>query len=79
MLLRQPRCKVKTDILLTGLAPVQKDIMMLERVQRRATKIILNDYTSNYEQRLIRLNSLPLVIILELNDMLFYFIFIKGY
>ena len=40
MLLRQPCCKVKTDILLTGLAPVQKDIMMLERIRRRATKII---------------------------------------
>ena len=40
MLLRQPCCKVKTDILLTDLAPVQKDIMMLERIRRRATKII---------------------------------------
>ena len=40
MLLRQPCCKAKTDILLTDLAPVQKDIMMLERIRRRATKII---------------------------------------
>ena len=32
-----------------------KDIALLERVQRRATKFILSDYTSDYKTRLIQL------------------------
>ena len=39
-----------------------KDMMMLETIQRRA-KFILNDYTSDYKQRLIKLNSLSLMMI----------------
>ena len=38
-----------------------KDIMILERVQRRATKFILNDYTSPYKSRLTQLNLFPLM------------------
>lgn len=38
-----------------------KDIAALEKVQRRATKYILNDYTSDYKQRLITLGMLPLM------------------
>ena len=37
----------------------------LERVQRRATKYILNDYTSSYRARLLRLSMLPLMYILN--------------
>uniref|UniRef100_A0A1X7T6X9 Reverse transcriptase domain-containing protein n=2 Tax=Amphimedon queenslandica TaxID=400682 RepID=A0A1X7T6X9_AMPQE len=37
-----------------------KDITTLERVQRRATKYILNDYSSDYKSRLISLQILPL-------------------
>ena len=39
-----------------------KDIRILESVQRRATKWILNDYSSTYKQRLTALNLLPLMI-----------------
>ena len=37
-----------------------KDILLLERVQRRATKYILNDYVSSYKSRLLNLKLLPL-------------------
>ena len=43
-----------------------KDIIMLERIQRRATKYILNDYKSDYKHRLLSLRLLPLVMQLEL-------------
>ena len=49
-----------------------KDILFLERVQRRATKYILNDYTSSYKSRLTKLNLLPLMCIYELQDLTFY-------
>lgn len=48
-----------------------KDIVILERVQRRATKYILNDYRSNYRTRLMALNLLPLMYIFELRDIMF--------
>ena len=48
------------------------DISKLERVQRRTTKFILNDYISDYKSRLIRLNLLPLMYIYELNDIMFF-------
>ena len=38
-----------------------KHIAALEKVQRRATKYILNDYTSDYKQRLTTLGMLPLM------------------
>ena len=39
-----------------------KDIVTLERLQRRASKFILNDYTSSYKSRLIQLSLLPLTL-----------------
>ena len=48
-----------------------KDILNIERVQRRATKYILNDYTSSYKTRLIKLKLLPLMYLFELHDILF--------
>ena len=51
-----------------------KDILLLERIQRRATKYILNDYESSYKSRLLHL--LPLMYMFELNDLNF---FIKSY
>ena len=48
----------------------------IERIQRRASKYILGDYTSDYKTRLIKLNLLPLMYIYELLDILF---FIKSY
>ena len=40
-----------------------RDISSLERVQRRATKYLLGDYTSSYKSRLLQLNLLPLMYI----------------
>ena len=48
-----------------------KDITMIERIQRRATKYILNDYNSSYKSRLQQLNLLPLMYNFELQDLLF--------
>ena len=55
-----------------------QDIILLERVQRRATKYILNDYTSSYRARLLKLEMLPLMYIFELNDLLFFIKSLKN-
>ena len=51
-----------------------KDITVLENVERRGTKFILNDFTADYKTLLLSLNLLPLAIIMlyELNDILFF-------
>ena len=49
-----------------------KDIDALEAVQRRSTKFILNDYTSDYKFHLLSLQLLPLMMLYELNDILFF-------
>ena len=41
-------------------------------MQRRATKFILNSYDSDYRLRLLSLQLLPLMMILEINDVLFF-------
>ena len=43
----------------------------LERVQRRATKFILVDYSMDYNSRLTNLKLLPLMYIYELSYILF--------
>ena len=50
-----------------------KDIITLERIQRRAyaTKFILNDYQSSYRFRLVKLHLLPLMYLFELYDIIF--------
>ena len=55
-----------------------QDILLLERVQRRATKYILNDYISSYRTRLLKLSMLPLMYIFELNDLLFFIKSLKN-
>ena len=55
-----------------------KDIICLERVQRRATKYILNDYSSSYKSRLISLQLLPLMYWLEFHDLMFMIKCIKD-
>ena len=50
---------------------LQKDIQNIERIQRCATKFILNDYDSNYKTRLLTLKLLPLMYLLELQDIIF--------
>ena len=54
-----------------------KDINPIESVQRRATKYILNDYISDYRSRLVKLNLLPLTMLLEFNDICFFIQSIK--
>ena len=49
-----------------------KDVFTLERVQRRATKYILNNYELPYKVRLERLHLLPLMYTYELNDLIFF-------
>jgi len=49
-----------------------QDIILLERVQCRSSKFILNDYSSDYKTRLAKLNLLPLMYIYELTDILFF-------
>ena len=48
-----------------------KDITCLERVHRRATKFVLNDFISNYKFRLTSLNLFPLMYWLEIQDLMF--------
>ena len=48
-----------------------KDILNLERVQRRATKYLLNDYVIDYKSRLRQLNILPLSLWFDLRDIMF--------
>ena len=54
-----------------------KDISSLKQLQRRATKFILQDYTSDYKSRLLSLNLLPLMMPYELNDIMFLSITLK--
>uniref|UniRef100_A0A1X7SSM4 Reverse transcriptase domain-containing protein n=1 Tax=Amphimedon queenslandica TaxID=400682 RepID=A0A1X7SSM4_AMPQE len=49
-----------------------KDIMLLKRVQRRATKWILGDYSSDYKERLLSLQMLPLMMTYKVNDVFFF-------
>ena len=48
-----------------------KDITNLERVQRRATKFILQNKSLDYKERLVTLLLLPINMWLELQDLLF--------
>ena len=48
------------------------DIRTLESIQRRATKFVLNDFHSSYRHRLTELHLLPLMLIFEINDILFF-------
>ena len=45
---------------------------------KRATKFILNDYTSGYKDRLASLHLLPLMMQLELNDIMFFIKSLKA-
>ena len=49
-----------------------RDVSKLENVQRLATKFILNDYSSTYRERLINTSLLPLSMVLEINNILFF-------
>ena len=49
-----------------------KDIIKLERVQRQALKLILNDYVSPYHERCTALSILPLCFRREIIDLCFF-------
>ena len=53
-----------------------KDMQLLQTLQRRATKFILNDYKSCYRS-LLTLRMLPLMTHLEIIDILFFVTSIK--
>jgi len=55
-----------------------KDIIILENIQHRATKYILNNFTSDYRSHLIALKILPLMMQLELYDVIFFIRSLKG-
>ena len=48
------------------------DIRALEGVLRRATKFNLNHFQSDYRQRLSKLNTPPLMMLIEINDLNMY-------
>ena len=47
------------------------DIKLIEQIQRRATKFILNDFHSDYYNHLVKLQFLPIMYMFELYDMMF--------
>ena len=49
-----------------------KDISKIEQHQRRATKYILQDFSSDYKTQLTKLNLLPLMYIFEISDIIFF-------
>ena len=49
--------------------PDKGDLQLIEGVQRRATKYILNDYASDYRSRLLQCNILPLSYQREFHDL----------
>ena len=49
-----------------------KDTVILEKIQRQAIKFILSDYVSDYKTRLLKLDLLPLMYILDFYDILFF-------
>ena len=55
-----------------------KDIVSLEKIQRRATKFILNDFSSDYKSKLLRLNLFSLMLLYEYYDIIFFFKCLKS-
>ena len=49
-----------------------KDIIKLEKVQRRSTKFILHNTNLTYKERLQSLNLLPLMMWYEVADVMFF-------
>ena len=53
--------------------PDKNDLQLIEGIQRRATKFILNDYYSDYKSRLINLGLVPLSFLREIADLCFFY------
>jgi hypothetical protein len=56
-----------------------KDLLRIVRVQRRATKFILQDHMLTYVERLKRLNLIPISYWFEIKDITFFFKCKVGY
>ena len=54
-----------------------KDFVLLEQLQRRATKYILFDYQSDYKSRLSSIKLLPLMYRMEYIESVFFFVQFK--
>ena len=69
------RCLLYTkhykEYYLTGYSIYMQNVSYVEQIQRRATKYILNDYSSTYRTRLLHLNLLPLMYVFEISDIMF--------
>ena len=52
--------------------PLSKHIVVLEKVQKRATKFILNDYSLGYKNCLVAIHLPPLMYQFELKDLMFF-------
>ena len=51
---------------------------MIEQLQRRATKFILNNCESDYYDHLLKLNLLPIMYTFELADIVFAIKYLKA-
>ena len=71
---------VSNHLLLSSLetSPNQRHHTSLERIQRRTTRFILNDFCSDYRTRLISLHLLPLMYLYELLDVMFFVKYFKS-
>ena len=57
-----------------------KDISLLERVQRHATKYILNNYSDmSYAERCIKLSILPICFCREIIDLVLFYKYLHNY
>ena len=53
--------------------PDKSDIVLIESIQRRATKFILNDFRSDYKTRLLKLALVPLSFFKEICDLCVFY------
>ena len=63
---------VRSQLLYCSQLWISQDIQLLEHVQRRATKYILNNYDFLYKSHREQLHMLPLMYTYELNDLMFF-------
>ena len=61
-----------------GSPTLVKDIIKLERVQRQASKFILNDYVSPYHERCTALSILPFCFRRKIIDLCFLYSYLHG-
>lgn len=59
--------------------PNKSGLKLLEGVQRKATKYILNDYVNDYKTRLKNLGLLPICYFREFHDLCFFYKCLHGY